>query len=170
MKTTTKKIKGNSAVNQKIKEKFVEREVKACFSYEMEAILKVSFESKTDLPSWEDVENLYEYNCPNCGQGYQTIGDFGQNTENRCEFHCPSCQADFDTEPENEPQEIFEWWIVTGYLYHKLKKKGEPVLEWGNNWYWGRTTTGQAILLDGVITSICRDMEILDGQANSWAD
>ena len=33
---------------------------------------------------------------------------------------------------------------------------------------WGRATTGQAILLDGVISEICSDMEILEGQANEW--
>ena len=71
-------------------------------------------------------------------------------------------------EIENEPQEVFEWWIVTEYLYRKLKEKGCVVLEWGNNHYWGRCTTGQAILLDGIVTDICREMEILEGQKNEW--
>jgi len=59
-----------------------------------------------------------------------------------------------------------EWWIVTDYLHRKLSEKGQPVLEWGNNCYWGRCGSGQAILLDYVISEICYDMEILEGQKN----
>ena len=72
-------------------------------------------------------------------------------------------------EETDEYQEIFEWWIITEYLYDKLKEKGQPVLEWSNSYYWGRCTTGQAILLDHVISEICEDMQILEGQKYSWA-
>ncbi|HEY0089029.1 MAG TPA: hypothetical protein VGB37_09300, partial [Candidatus Lokiarchaeia archaeon] len=151
----------NSVENQEISRKFVEREVKACFSYEMDAILKAAecghFESKTELPSWDDIENLYQYVCPECCEGYQN--------ESEAVDCCKS-----ETEPENEPQEIFEWWIISDFLYRKLKEKNEPVLEWGNNYYWGRCTTGQAILLDRVICDICFDMEILQGQKYDWSE
>ena len=147
----------NSVENQRIKSDFVRREVMTCFSYEMDYILKASAElSKSELPSYEDIENMYEYKCPECGEGYQSEEDAA-----KC---CPG-----SAEPDNEPQEIFEWWIVTEYLYKKLKEKGCPVLEWGNNYYWGRCTTGQAIMLDSVISGICSDMEILEGQKYSWA-
>ena len=63
--------------------------------------------------------------------------------------------------------EIFEWWAVSDWLAAKLIEVGECVIE-GNS-IWGRSTTGQAILLDGVITRICADMGILDGQINSWS-
>lgn len=72
-------------------------------------------------------------------------------------------------ELETEMQEIFEWWAVSSFLAEDLKKQGEPVCDTGSVWVWGRTTTGQAILLDGVISRICSDMEILDGQKYSWA-
>lgn len=124
----------NSTVNQEIKRQFVQREVFACFSYEMEAILRASAdwcEKDNPLPSIHEIENLFDKN--------------------------------------EKPQEILEWWIVSNYLYRKLKEKGEPVLEWGNNYYWGRGCSGMAILLDGVISSICSEMEILDGQKYSWA-
>ena len=70
---------------------------------------------------------------------------------------------------ESEPQEIFEWWAVSSFLFDKLKENGYCVVDAGSCYIWGRTTTGQAILLDGVITRICADMEILEGQGNSWA-
>lgn len=126
------KIDYDSAVNQQIKSKLVEREVRTCFSYEMDQILKSDF----GMPLLEDVENLVVYT----------------------------------DEAEEEQQEIYEWWIVSEFLHRKLKEYNEPILEWGNNYYWGRTTTGQAILLDSVISSIAEEMEILEGQKYSWAE
>jgi len=170
-----KKADVNSTTNQEIKGRFVAREVKACFSYEMDAILKVngSCDITKDLPSYDDIENMYEYKCPECGEGYPDLDSIenphGEDSEEDKKYFCRWCKAYFDEEPENEPQEIFEWWIVTEWLYEKLKAKGQPVLEWGNNYYWGRCTTGQAILLDGVISEICSEMQILEGQANDWS-
>jgi len=168
-----KKIDFNSVDNQGIKSDFVNKHVLTCFSYEMEAVLRAEQygDNKTEypLPAYEDIENFYQYVCPNCGSGYQSIGDFGQETKNKNEFHCPSCDGHFAEEPENEPQEILEWWIVDEWLYSKLKEHGEAVLEWGNNHYWGRTTSGQAIMLDGVISAICEEQEILQGQKYDWS-
>lgn len=156
------KMDYNSIVNQSIKDKFVRREVLTCFSYEMDTILnqesqpqKGSGSNKT-LPTWEDIENLYSDVCEKCGEEKPYNDAEGGE-------HC-ACGGDF----ESQPQEIFEWWIVTEYLYNKLKAKGQPVLEWGNNCYWGRCTTGQGILLDHVISQICEEMEILDGQKYDW--
>ena len=55
--------------------------------------------------------------------------------------------------------EVYEWWIVSGWLADKLEEKGEVVIS-GEN-IWGRRTTGQAILLDFVISDICNDMKML---------
>ena len=67
---------------------------------------------------------------------------------------------------ESEMQEVFQWFIVSEYLANKLSEKGEPIIRDEN--IWGRGTCGQAILLDYVITEICAEMEILQGQKNSW--
>lgn len=152
----------DSITNQKIKSKFVQREVKACFTYEMKAIIKASDHSK-DLPSWDDIENFYEGDCcPSCGEKLRLTEDH---------FFCDVCEEEVNSnDVVNNPQEIYEWWIVTSFLYEKLKAQGEPVLEWGNNCYWGRCTTGQSIMLDYVIGRICEDIEILDGQKYSWAE
>lgn len=157
--TTKQKIDYDSIENQEIKRKFVQREIYTCFSYEMDNILNIPYcdeRNGQDLPTFEDIENLYEYKCPECGEGYQE--------EEQAKECCNS-----EEEIENGPQEIYEWWIVSEFLYRKLKEKGYPVLEWGNNYYWARTCTGQAILLDWIISDICQDLEILDGQKYSWA-
>ncbi len=118
----------NSNINQEIKGKFVEREIKSNFSSMLEDCFK------TSVYNYEDIENLF----------------FKDN--------------------EEDAQEIFEWWNVSEFLYNKLKEKGEPVFTPNNfNYFWGRTCSGQAILLDSVISEICNEMEILDGQKFSWS-
>jgi len=159
---TKQKMDYNSSVNQDIKGQFVQREVYTCFSYEMDSILKMSYEvSNNDLPTWEDIENAYEPCCPDC-----------ENTDLETKlgyYYCSYCKKAYnENDLDSRPQEIFEWWIISEYLYRKLKGRGYCVLEWGNNYYWGRCTTGQAILLDYVISSICEEMEILEGQKYSW--
>ena len=134
----------NSIANQEIKRKFVEREVLTCFSYEMDELLR------KEVINFEDIENLYL-------DTEKVYKDYG--------YDSPEAMQDDGA----SLQEIYEWWIVSRFLYEKLKDKGEPILQWGNNYYWGRGCTGQAILLDDVISEICKDMEILDGQKYSWS-
>jgi len=142
----------NSPINQEIKAKFVNREVLTCFSCEMQEVLSAG------IVSYEDIENSYVNTCPHCSEQFDNNVDI-----------CPLCEKDGHIEElEQEQQEIMEWWIVTDYLHRKLSEKGEPVLEWGNNYYWGRCCSGQAIMLDSVISEICSDMEILEGQKNEW--
>lgn len=63
-------------------------------------------------------------------------------------------------------KEPLEWWLCTRYFTDKLEAKGEAILElFGERW-WGRTCSGQAIILDYVIGSIGEDMQILEGQIN----
>ena len=136
------KIDYNSAENQRIKSKFVSREVYCCFSYEMEAVLQASMNNPQNkdypLPTYEDIENLYTYRCPQCGEERSTIEAFRADELSKrhlredYNYFCDWCNEFFDTEPELELQEIFEYWIVSEYLYRKLKEKDEPVLEWGN--------------------------------------
>jgi hypothetical protein len=70
-------------------------------------------------------------------------------------------------ELETEPAEVFEWWAVSTWLAEKLEEEGECIINQES--IWGRQTTGQAILLDYVISKICAKLEILEGQENSWA-
>lgn len=176
----------NSSTNQKIKGQFVDREVICLFSYPFEACLKAGSDGVEDMPSYDEIENLYTY--PEY-RGKHI--DFRGGTSNKYEAEIKHWEELRDSymddgatktgneihkdlhefiELETEPQEIYEWWIVTDYLYEKLKEHGEPVIEWQNLYIWGRTTTGQAILLDSVITKICSEMEILEGQRYTWAE
>lgn len=136
--------------------KLVNREVLCCQTGLVEEVLKISgasCQSATDLPNLNDIENLYEYKCPECGYGFQN-----DNADNIMEI-CASCGESLPNELESEPQEILEWWLVTDWLAEKLKAQGEPILNYADfNYWWGRTCSGQAILLDSVIDKICEDL------------
>jgi hypothetical protein len=71
-----------------------------------------------------------------------------------------------------EPQaaEILEWWKVSSWLADKLLDQGECIIEFGGGFpsIWGRCTSGQAILLDWVISKIAMEAEILEGQRYEW--
>lgn len=53
-----------------------------------------------------------------------------------------------------ETHEIFEQWIVSGWLGNRLQEKEEKVDEVFGMKVWGRTCTGQAICLDNNIQEI----------------
>ena len=54
----------------------------------------------------------------------------------------------------DENSEIMEWWLVTPYMAELLKEKGEVILSAHDCYWWGRTTSGQALYMDGVIQEI----------------
>lgn len=84
-------------------------------------------------------------------------------------YKCYNGHYIYETDIVEEHKEIYEWWEVTSWLADELAKYGECVIRNSQKKYWGRTTTGQAILLDYVISRIAEDMEILEGQENDWS-
>lgn len=162
----------HSAENQRILSKLVEREVICCMSYEMDKLLSVNTElNDEDLPSWEEVENIYNYVCPECGDVVSDLDEVAEeDSEGNTVFICNNCGNTTEDEWDEEPAEVFEWWMVSNFLARELKKRGEVILTWGNGKYWGRCTTGQAIMMDYIICKIAEDMEILVGQKYSWEE
>lgn len=190
MKQATQKTDYNSTVNQQIKSEFVQREVYCNVNSLVEYCLKNGYEDRESPVNLDDIENIYSY-----PEYFGQYAKFSGGTENEKDAELERLSSLYDMVEDNiegeeaqeaaktkideemqeirdlesEPQEIYEWWAVSSYLYDKLKEQGEPVVDAGSCYVWGRTTTGQAILLDGVISRICSDMGILDGQAHSWA-
>ena len=58
----------------------------------------------------------------------------------------------------DENSEIMEWWLVTPYMAELLKEKGEVILSDYDCYWWGRTTSGQALYMDGVIQEIAKQI------------
>ena len=175
MKTT---IHPQSVENQRICGKLVEREVfhnvsmlVSHFANDEGALHGSSYSWEDDIlplceirdyeeaaaeEGWEQFEDEYGGNC------YRDTND-GQTWA--CESWEELCRQ-FDIEPHI--REAYEHWIVSDFLADELRERGEAVGELFNLTIWGRTTTGQAILLDGVIGQIAMDMEILKGQKHAW--
>lgn len=160
----------NSTVNQSIKEKFVRREVVQNVNELMQHLIQSEdkgdyYDEIMNVCSTPDYENAAEYEgwiLNEDTEQYEKEGE--ENTYETAQEVCENENIDYDY------IEAYEFWSVTDYLAKKLEEKGEMVEEiFGLN-VWGRCTTGQAILLDHVISVICEDMEILQGQKYSWED
>lgn len=169
----------NSIKNQRIKDKFVEREVKACISDMAEYLFNWD---GGGLASWGEWENLNPVKCPVCGRLNSILhnetpseaddipadvdpDEYAAGNPYQCE-----CGARFEDEPETESAEIYEYYIVTPWFGEKLRDIGQPVFERWGGWIWGRTCTGQSIALDWEISQICESMGILEGQRNEWKE
>lgn len=178
-------MKHNSIVNQEIKGMFIAQHVFLNVNSMTEYILNKGYEDRNAPFSWDDVSNFYRYpelsyhKSGKCFEGgtQEDLNDEIEATEqiiSEMEENDPEDPKIEDyrdylqelNDLETYPAEIFEWWAVSSYLAEQLKEKGECILE--DECIWGRQTTGQAILLDGVISRICEDMEILEGQQNAW--
>ena len=114
---------------------FVAREVLTCQSVLVEELLK------NGTLNYEDITNLQKTDEMLEDDGYETAEEKEKARDNG-----------------EDTQEIFEWWIVSNWLLEKLEAHGEPVLKTELGDWWGRTCTGQAILLDSVIETIYKEM------------
>lgn len=173
---------GNSTTNQRIKGEFIGKHVYCGVNSMVEYILRQD-DHKNAPFTYEDITNMYSYpeyygtyvkfdggTYDQLQQEIERLKELMQaNSESEEDEIDMSIQDEIDEldNLESEPSEIYEWWMVSSFLAEKLVQYGMCVIEEEN--IWGRCTTGQAILLDYVITCICADMEILEGQKNSWA-
>lgn len=147
MTTKTAKVKyyGEDKETDAAIERLIERDVLACQSSLIDELLK-----RGDIEglTYEDIENLYP----------DTEAMDEDECKEYCEDHGILCD-DLDSIDEwrdtiqeyAEPQEIYEWWLVSPWLARALRAQNEPILELSESYgaiWWGRTCTGQAIALD----------------------
>ena len=170
-----------SSANQRILDKFVNKEVYANVTDMVEFILQNSYgDTCGEAPfTNDDITNAY---VDNSDEIEELKEDIEELEDKQCETSISEEEYDFlegqinriydkISELENEqdePNEVFSWYLVSGWLCDKLKDRGEVVIEHEN--LWGRGCCGQAISLDWVIGDICKDIEILEGQSYSWAE
>ena len=53
-----------------------------------------------------------------------------------------------DENEEYEPKEVYQWWIVSDYLYERLQEVGEVVCDVEGVYFWGRTACGIGLEYD----------------------
>lgn len=127
-------------------QKFVNNNVGECQSSLVDMLLE------KEIFSWDDIKNKDGYVCPECGHNEADESAF--ETEDANVYLCPYCKKTFEDAPENEPQEPLEWWTCSSWLMDKLEAYGEPVLRTDYGDWYGRTCSGQSMILDSVIENI----------------
>lgn len=63
---------------------------------------------------------------------------------------------DSDGDNDEHYKEVYEWYAISEHLAEALKKLDYPVLENDYGFWMGRTTTGQAIVLDSIIYEVLK--------------
>jgi len=109
---------------------FVQNNVICCQSMLVDEMLK------KDVFNYEDIINITKTEKELLDEGYS--------------------REQIEAGDIDEYKEIFEWWIVSDFMLEELKALSEPVLENDYGEWWGRTCTGQAILMDGIIDEIIK--------------
>lgn len=166
MKTTSNY---NSTTNQDIKGQFVGKSVIQNVNELMQHL--ISSEDKGDYE--EEIYNVssqpnYEDAATDQGWEFNEENQEWENSESENTY----ATAQDVCEEENIDYnyfEAYEFWAVDDFLGRKLKEAGEMVEDIFGLTVWGRCTTGQAILLDYVISQICENMGILEGQESDWS-
>lgn len=120
----------------------------------------------------ETYEPVEIYVCPFCAEEHKTFEDARECT---CHFRETLYKCDgmnehyvLESESDEEANEAYEWWFVTNWFADKLREHGEMIID-GWHQIWGRSCTGQAILLDYVVGKIAEEMGILVGQEHDWS-
>ena len=164
----------NSTKNQEIKGKLVSREVIYCVSTLVSELANKAEEFRDyedDLygafQAEPDYQEAAEY------EGWEQTGHEGYfiNEEGRevCANDWRELCEEENIDTFDYQAEVYEHWLVTEWLADRLEEQGQKVLrDFFGLTVWCRCTTGQAILLDHVISKIAEEMEILEGQKNEW--
>ena len=162
----------NSNENQRIKEEFIKNEVYCCASsliYQLQEdghyqddIMEFSYKEglrKEDLI--EEIKENYEEELKEYIENtFTEITDIEDLNEEELRELADDLNIDIDN--FTEPEEALEHWIVSGWLAGKLEEYGELITkDFLGLTIWGRTCSGQAIMLDYVISKICDDLDML---------
>lgn len=162
----------NSSENQRIKGDFVSREVYYCVSsliydlsqdekYQDDLMdLQVKYRTDTDQLK-SDIVQDYKEELDDWFKEHEECEE--KNIEELDEDTLKELAGDLglNVDDYEETVEVYEHWLVSEWLAKKLEEKGEITGEFKGLTIWGRTCTGQAILLDWVISSICEDLDLL---------
>ena len=100
---------------------------------------------------WDNVENAFtefessshnKYKCNDC----DSVGVVNEDGI------CINCF-------ENEPKEIFQWFIVSEWLFNKLNEQNEPVVEIKGLHFWGRCGYGYSLEYETSLKNIVKQLE-----------
>jgi hypothetical protein len=160
----------NSSENQRIKGMLVSREICHCASQMISELQRSSdfndeiLELFYSIPDYDQALEDYLY--------YKSEEEISEILEHYGVNEVAELSPDEVVNDYNldfDYLEPYEFWIISDWFGEKLKEHDQIVCEFMGFTIWGRLTTGQAILLDHVISMIAEEMEILDGMKHSWS-
>jgi predicted Zn-ribbon and HTH transcriptional regulator len=133
--------------------KFCQREISKLFlaTNLVESVIRVNSEyphSEILEFSYDEMYNASKYECDNCG--FETLNHHFMENE------CPEC---IEGTIEDTPLDVLEWWIIDEFQHRKLGELGETTLMACGLKFWGRTTSGQSIELDGIFQKIYQSVK-----------
>lgn len=146
---------------------FINNSVHACVSYEIDYILKKSFEDNDTPLSYDEIDlfdsdkakDIILYKYDESEEDFINYSNdentFNRKVKNKDDFEVflnslnddelKELMNNFNIDEYECQIEIYEWWIISDPLKYRLEQKGEIIL---NDKFWGRCTTGQSISLD----------------------
>lgn len=134
-------------LSEKIRtEQIIERDIYVRQNHYIELLMK------NDESFFDELKNYYTNKCHVCGE----TGLDGLESNDDDEYECPHCEEKFEglDDLDSEAKEVYEWYAVSKWLAEKLEQIGEVVYETPDSHIWGRTCTGQPIVLDGTIQRV----------------
>jgi len=167
-----KKVNSNSIENQKIKGDFVDREVYCCASSLIYQLQQdghytdeiMEFSLKDELREEDLKDEIREYYKKELKEYLKDRFTEETSLEVLDTEELKDLADDLNIDIDNfiEPEEALEHWIVSDWLADKLEAYGELITkDFLGLTIWGRTCSGQAIMLDWVISKICNDLDML---------
>lgn len=145
-------------------ERYLAHEVFACDSALVGDLLKASSEYRGDLSDAfqiYEIRNLYpdpsEWDAAQCRAYLEDHGIAVPDAPDDPDADDDPAYVDMlrgQIQDNAEAAEVFEWWRVSGWLCDQLHNAGEVTLDNGYGCWWGRTCTGQGIIMDGTLQQI----------------
>lgn len=139
-------------------EMYRDRDVLACQSMLIDDLLKYGDERGLEGFSIDNIENYYRDvdkmtrdELITYLTDYRSAPDADESDDDLREAAREFAQ--------DNPAEIYEWWLVSDWLCTKLREHGECVLDNGYGQWWGRQVTGQAMIMDGTLQQIAADYD-----------
>lgn len=160
-------------------EMYAQRDVLQCVSSLIDDLIKAanSGELRGDLAEgfgYDEIRNLYkdpsDWTLEQC-QDYAndhgleleplpTLGESPQIDDDALEDEwLPAARQVCQEHAQDNPAEVYEWYLVDSWLCDQLHAIGEVTIDNGYGHFWGRTCTGQMLIMDGTLQEIAANFE-----------
>jgi hypothetical protein len=104
----------------------------------------------------ETTQTLYP--CESC-KGTGEVNDPDADDDDSPRGYLTELRDAVQEHSQDHPAEVYEWWLVSDWLCRQLRDAGRPVLDNDYGSWWGRTCTGQALIMDGVLQELAARYE-----------